>query len=166
MFRDMRRAKQKLPQESCEAILSNGTYGVLAVLGDEGYPYAVPLNYVYQNGRIVFHSAKMGHKVDALTACDKASFCVVDKDTVVPEEYTTYFRSVIAFGRVRTIDDPVEKRAAIDALARKYHPTDTAENRNAAIDREWAPLRMYELKIEHLSGKEAIELVRAKHKQN
>ena len=162
MFRDMRRAKQKLPQESCEAILSNGTYGVLAVLGDEGYPYAVPLNYVYQNGRIVFHSAKMGHKVDALAACDKASFCVVDKDTVVPEEYTTYFRSVIAFGRVRTIDDPVEKRAAIDALAKKYHPTDMAENRNAAIDREWAPLRMYELKIEHLSGKEAIELVRAK----
>ncbi len=165
MFREMRRARQKLAQETCEAILSNGKYGVLAVLGDEGYPYAVPLNYVYRNGCIVFHSAKAGHKVDALAASDKASFCVVDKDTVVPEEYTTYFRSVITFGRVRIIEDPVEKRAAIDALAQKYHPTDTAENRSAAIDREWAPLRMYELIIEHLSGKEAIELVRAKEEK-
>ena len=106
--------------------------------------------------------AKEGHKVDALAACDKVSFCVVDRDTVVAEEYTSYFRSVIAFGRMHRMTDGSAMYAAIDALAKKYHPTDTEEHRKAAIDREWAPLAMYEMSIEHLSGKEAIELVRAR----
>ena len=164
MFREMRRFRQKLSEQESREILSRGKYGVLAVLGDDGYPYTVPLNYVYRQDKIYIHSAKAGHKVDALAACDKVSLCVVDKDTVVEEEYTSYFRSVIAFGRMRRVTDEKEMYEAIDALARKYYPTDTAEHRKEAIDREWAPLAMYEMTIEHLSGKEAKELMQARQR--
>ena len=101
MFREMRRKKQVLSKEECELVLERGTSGVLAVLGEGGYPYAVPLSYVYADGKIVFHCAKQGHKLDAIAKNDKVSFCVVDLDDIQPERYTTYFRSVIAFGRAR-----------------------------------------------------------------
>ena len=122
MFRPMRRHRQQLSQGDCAAILSRGTSGVLAVAGDGGYPYAVPLSYVYQEGTLFFHCAKAGHKLDALRRCSKASFCVIDQDQVVPPEYTTYFRSVIAFGRTRILEDEAEKQAAIWLLAEKYCP--------------------------------------------
>lgn len=96
-----------------------------AVAGDGGYPYAVPLSYVYQEGTLFFHCAKAGHKLDALRRCSKASFCVIDQDQVVPPEYTTYFRSVIAFGRTRILEDEAEKQAAIWLLAEKYCPGDS-----------------------------------------
>ena len=161
-FRAMRRARQQLPETVCREILNKNTAGVLAVLGDDGYPYAVPLSYVYADGCLYFHCAKTGHKLDALRRCDKASFCVIDQDQVVPEEYTTYFRSVIAFGRAEVLEQPGEIRAAIDKLAAKYHPADSAENRAAFIEKELVALCMVRLRIEHLTGKEAKELVRAR----
>lgn len=160
MFREMRRKKQALSEKDCAAVLNRGTSGVLALLGEEGYPYAVPLSYVYDGEKLYFHSAKSGHKLDAVRSNPKASFCVIDQDQIIPEEYTTYFRSVIAFGTVRIVEEEEEKRSAIEKLALKYAPEDTAENRRNAIDREWAPLYMLEMTVDHLSGKEAIELVR------
>ena len=160
IFREMRRKKQELPQQEVLDILHRGTSGVLALLGDNDYPYAVPISYVYDNGKIYFHSAKSGHKIDAVQRTAKASFCVIDKDVVVPEEYTTYFRSVIAFGQIRVIEDGREKRAAIEKLASKYAPEDTAANRDHAISREWKPLCMLEMTIDHITGKEAIALVK------
>lgn len=160
MFREMRRKKQALSEKDCAAVLKRGTSGVLALLGEEGYPYAVPLSYVYDGEKLYFHSAKSGHKLDAVRSNPKASFCVIDQDQIIPEEYTTYFRSVIAFGTVRIVEEEEEKRSAIEKLALKYAPEDTAENRRNAIDREWAPLCMLEMTVDHLSGKEAIELVR------
>lgn len=160
MFREMRRKNQVLSQEDCVAILNQGTSGVLAVLGDEGYPYAVPLSCVYRDGKLYFHSAVSGHKLDAIRANPKASFCVIGQDHIVPEEYTTYFRSVIAFGVVRVMEDAAEKRKVIEALALQYAPEDTPESRMAAIDRDWERLCLLEFSIEHLSGKEAIELAR------
>lgn len=162
MFRAMRHKRQQLSRAEAEAILERGTSGVLAVAGDDGYPYAVPLSYVYQDGKLWFHSAKSGHKLDAVRREEKASFCVIDQDQVVPEEYTTYFRSAIAFGRVRVLEDEGEVRAAIDLLARRYHPGDSQEHRQAAIQKEYSALCMLELTVEHLTGKEAIELVRAR----
>lgn len=162
MFREMRRKKQALPEPECLAVLDRNTAGVLALSGDGGYPYAVPISYARDGRRILFHSARSGHKLDAIARSEKASFCVIDQDQVVPEEYTTYFRSVIAFGRIRILEDPEEKRRAIELLARRYAPEDAPANRDAAIDREFAPLCMLELSIEHLSGKEAIELVKAR----
>lgn len=160
MFREMRRKKQKLSQQETVDILHKGTSGVLALMGDNDYPYAVPISYVYDDGKIYFHSAKSGHKIDAIQRTAKASFCVVDKDSVIPEEYTTYFRSVLAFGQIRVIEDEREKRAAIEKLAIKYAPEDTVANRNHAINREWKPLCMLEMTIDHVTGKEAIELVK------
>ena len=162
MFRAMRRKKQLLSLEETTAVLNRGTSGVLALSGDGGYPYAVPISYVYDGEKLYFHCAKSGHKLDAIRRNEKASFCVIDQNQIVPEEYTTYFRSVIAFGRIRLLEAPEEKRRAIELLARRYAPEDTPANRDAAIDREFAPLCMLELSIEHLSGKEAIELVKAR----
>ncbi|OUQ81258.1 pyridoxamine 5'-phosphate oxidase family protein [Flavonifractor sp. An10] len=164
MFRELRRKRQALSRADCEAVLSRGTSGVLALAGDDGYPYAVPLSYLYEDGKLLFHCAKAGHKLDAVARCDKASFCVIDQDRVVPEEYTTYFRSVIAFGRIRVIGDDGERRSAVERLALKYHPGDTRENRNRYIDKEWAPLCMLEMTVEHLSGKQATELLQAGEK--
>ena len=160
VFREMRRKKQVLSQKEVEDILHKGTSGVLALLGDNDYPYAVPISYVYDDGKVYFHSAKSGHKIDAIQRTAKASFCVIDEDLVVPEEYTTYFRSVIAFGRIRIVEDDSEKRAAIEKLAIKYAPEDTAANRDYAISREWKPLCMLEMTIDHVTGKEAIELAK------
>ena len=162
MFREMRRKRQLLPQEQALEILENGTSGVLALSGDGGYPYAVPLSYVYQEGTLFFHCAKAGHKLDALRRCSKASFCVIDQDQVVPPEYTTYFRSVIAFGRTRILEDEAEKQAAIWLLAEKYCPGDSPEHRQEAIRREAGGLCLVSLSIEHMTGKQAFSFYNRK----
>ncbi len=164
MFREMRRKNQALPREDCAAILDRGTSGVLALSGEGGYPYAVPISYVYHGGKLYFHCAKAGHKLDAIRREPRASFCVIDEDRVVPAEYTTYFRSVIAFGRIRVLEEDGEKLAAIEKLAEKYAPEESPQSRRNAIHREWAPLCMLEMSIDHLTGKEAIELVRERRR--
>lgn len=162
MFREMRRKKQILSNKENIEILEKGTSGVLALLGDDEYPYAVPISYVYENFKIYFHGAKTGNKIDAIRKCSKASFCVIAQDEIFPEEYTTYFRSVIAFGKIRILKDENEIREAIEKLAIKYHPTDGIENRNQEIAREWELLCMMELSVEHMTGKEAIEIAKKK----
>ncbi len=159
MFREMRRKKQLLPEEEAIAILKEGTSGVLALSGDDGYPYAVPISYVYEGGKLWFHCAKSGHKLDAIRREPKASFCVTAQDKVVPEEYTTYFRSVIAFGTIRELEGE-EKRPAIEHLALKYSPLESEESRREEIEKTWKALCILELEVEHLTGKEAIELTR------
>ena len=160
MFREMRRKRQQLPNEECIEILEKSTSGVLAVSGDEGYPYAVPLSYVYHDGKIYFHCAKTGHKLDAIKNNPKASFCIIAADEIIPEKYTTYFKSVIAFGTARIMEGD-EMRTAIELLAAKYSPN--VEGRDEEIDREYPALAMIELTIEHMTGKEAIELTRMRN---
>lgn len=162
MFQQMRRNRQALSQEEIAAVLHAGTSGVLALSGDDGYPYAVPLSYVYESGKFFFHCAKAGHKIDAIRQNPKASFCVIGQDRIVPEEYTTYFKSVIAFGTIRILEDAVEKRQAIERLATKYAPKDTPAGRARTIDRAWDRLCILELSVEHLSGKQALELAEQK----
>ena len=157
-MREMRRFKQALTPDECDAVLERNTAGVLAVLGDEGYPYAVPMSYVYSDGKVYFHWATAGHKLDAVRAEPRASFCVVDRDQVVPEKYTTYYRSVIVFGSARVVDDPAEKRRAIDALCAKYRPGFEAE-RAAEIDGSWDRFLMVALTPERITGKQARELM-------
>lgn len=158
MFREMRRNRQILTQSECEAMLTTCTNGVLAVAGDDDYPYAVPLSYVYRDNKIFFHCAKTGHKLDAIARNEKVSFCVVGQDLIVPEKYTTCYRSVIAFGRARQLEDAAEKRAALELLAEKYSPQ--VEDRAKEIDQQFAHVCMVEIAIDHMTGKEAIELVR------
>lgn len=157
MFRDMRRKNQLLPQEEAEAILRQGTSGVLSLLGDGGYPYGVPLSYVYHNGKLYFHCAKAGHKLDAIRREGKCSFCVIDQDQVVAEKYTTLFRSVIAFGQVRVLEDDGEKHAALEALGERFNPGEP-ESLEKEIAATWNSVCVLVLEIEHLTGKEAKEL--------
>ncbi len=161
MFREMRRKRQQLTKSECIDILMKNTSGVLAVSGDNGYPYAVPLSYVYDNGSLYFHCARSGHKLDAIKTCHKVSFCVVDQDLVVPQEYTTYFRSVIIFGRASIVDQKDKIRSVIEKLAIKYYPDDSKSNRDSAIEKEYKAMCMVKIQIEHMTGKEAIELVNA-----
>ena len=159
MYPEMRRKKQSLSPAACDAILQAGTSGVLALSGADGQPYAVPLSYVYHEGKVYFHCARAGHKLDLLDQNPKASFCVIGQDQVVPEKYTTYYRSVILFGTVRRLTAGEEKRAAILALARRYSPDEPAEKVDAEIARYWDALCMLELTPDHITGKECIELV-------
>jgi len=161
MFREMRRKKQLLSEYENIAVLKRGTSGVLAVSGDDNYPYAVPLSYVYHEGKIFFHCAKTGHKLDAIARNHKASFCVIDQDAVVPEEHTTYFRSVIVFGKARVLCDESEKRSALEILAARYSPGHE-QGCLQEIEKQFSHVCLIELSVEHISGKEAIELLKAK----
>lgn len=157
MFREMRRAKQQLSEEACIEILKNGTEGILSVLGDEDYPYGIPLNYFYYENQIYFHCAKSGHKVDAVKKHEKVSFCVVDKHTVLPESYSTEYTSVIVFGRARMMEDPDEMRRMVQLLSLKYCPGDEAGVARET-EREFHALGMIELSIEHMTGKQSKNL--------
>lgn len=158
----MRRKNQALSKEKCTEILKNGTNGVLAVEGDNGYPYAVPLSFVYDGESLFFHTAKSGHKLDAVNRNHKVSFCVVAQDEIRLEEYTTYFRSVIAFGRIRILESEAEKRAALEKLAVKYAPDTASDHLQMVIEKELSAVCMLEMQVDYISGKEAIELARKK----
>ena len=159
MFREMRRKKQQLTTEECVEILKQEPRGILSMLGDDGYPYGIPMTHWYceENGHLYFHGAKEGHKIDAIEKCDKVSFCVIDQDIIIPKEYTTYFRSVIVFGRARILRDEKEKQKAFEILAAKYSPNDQ-EGRLAEIHKLFKQTVIFVLDIEYMSGKESIEL--------
>lgn len=156
-FREMRRKLQQLTAEEAVAILQKATSGTLALSGDNGYPYAVPISYVYADGKLYFHSALSGHKVDAIRSCDKASFCVIEQDDVKPKEYTTYYRSVIAFGRIHIVEDEAEKMETARLLGNRYNPNDD-EALSHELAKGFSRMLMIRFDIEHLTGKEAREL--------
>ena len=164
MFREMRRKNQQLPEGECLRILQAATAGVLAVEGDEGYPYAVPLSFAWAEGKLYFHVARSGHKLDALRRNPKASFCIIEQDQIVSQEYTTYFRSVIAFGKVRIVEEGEEKRRGLDLLADKYSPRESAESREREIGKLGSALYVLVMEVEHLTGKEARELAQERKK--
>lgn len=161
MFREMRRNKQELSQAACEAVLERNTAAVLAVNGDEGYPYAVPLSYFFDGERIIIHCAKSGYKLDAIVRDGKVSLCVIDADDIVPEEYTTYYRSVIIFGHARVVDDDEERRRVLSYFAAKYTPDDP-DGCAREVDKTLARVCMVEISIDYMTGKEAKELVKAR----
>ena len=160
-FREMRRSRQQLSNEESIAILQKATSGTLALLGEGDYPYAVPISYVYDDGKLYFHSALTGHKVDAIRKCDKASFCVIERDDVQPERYTTFYRSVIAFGRIHIVENEEEKLSFARMLGNRYNPNDE-ERLQKELEKGFSRMLMICFDIEHLTGKEAIELARGK----
>lgn len=164
MARTMRRFKQELPTEEVERILHSGKYCVMAVSGDDDYPYAVPVNYVYDGHSIYIHSAARGHKIDSLIRGPKCSLCIVDKDDVIPEEFTSYFRSVIVFGEATFVNLTDEKLSALRLLSEKYSPGIDPE---AEIARFIKTVCVIKVHIDSVTGKEAIELTRARpHQQS
>ncbi len=160
MFREMRRGKQLLSAKDTAAVMDRCKNGVLACIGDNDYPYAVPLSYVYLNEKIYFHSAKAGHKIDAIVKNPKVSFAVIDEDTIVSSEYTSYFRSVIAFGRARIVEGD-EWFEAFSALVEKYSGDQPDEAKQKEINK-CTQSYIISIDVEHITGKEAKEFVNAK----
>lgn len=159
MFRQMRRKNQELSKEENIEILKRGKTGILAVIGDDDYPYAVPLNYIYLDEKIYFHCAKTGHKIDAIQKNPKVSFCVVDKDEAVPEKYGTDYRSVVVFGRAEFLKED-EMMLFIQKFTKKYCPKNSDNDIQKEIDREFKLLCMVKINIEYMTGKQAIDFVR------
>lgn len=159
MFHSMRRTKQELPREECIAALEQAKTGVLAVAGDDGYPYAVPLNFVYLDGKLYFHCARDGHKMDAIRRCDKVSFCVVTQDNIVESIYSTDYRSAVVFGRARELQDPAERAKALRGLIEKYCSGNSEESKQAEMMCERACV--VEIAIERMTAKQSSERVRS-----
>ena len=157
MERKMRRFRQKLPESETLRILKEGKYAVWGVSGDDDYPYAVPVNYVYDGESIYIHSAIQGHKIDSIRRNPKCSLCIVDKDDVVPEKFTSYFRSVIVFGKAHILEERSSVIKALKILSNKYSPGIDPENE---IERFINTVCVIRIDIDCVSGKEAIELTR------
>ncbi len=156
MQRKMRRFKQRLSTEESQEILSSCTNGILSLVDADGAPYGVPISYVYDGAdRLYIHSAVCGHKIDCIEAESRCSFCVVERDDIVPEEFTTYFRSVIVTGKIKIAADPEEIRAGLTMLCDKYCPgLDPTDE----IDKLFRVVKVLRLEIDSISGKESIEL--------
>ena len=157
MFRNVTRIKQILSNEECIDILKNQLRGVLSVLGDDGYPYGMPLNHFYneEDGKLYFHSGKSGHKVDAILRDPKASFCVCDEGTRENGNWYLTFRSVIVFGRIEIIEDRVKIYDIARKLSRKF--TDDEAYIEQEVRNSGPGTLMFALIPEHITGKRVTE---------
>ncbi len=163
MFRPLRRKGQLMPEGEAYGILEKASSGVLALVGDGGYPYAVPVSYVLSGNKIYIHSAPEGHKIDAICQNEKASFCVISEDNVVPERFTTRYRSVICFGKIRLVTDEKQRLSILRSIANKYSPGFEKEC-EAEISEYRDSVALLEFTIEHMTGKESRELMEERHK--
>ena len=157
MFREMRRKKKQISADAAEALLEQSRRGVLAVNGDDGYPYAIPVNYLFdrENGKIYFHGSSAGHKADALRACDKVCFTVYGNECVREDAWAPYLQSAVVFGRCRFLEAGEDAAAILKRLAMKYYPSEQLADEEIA--QAGSAAQIFEIEIEHLSGKEIQE---------
>ena len=157
MFRPIRKKKNEISTDAAKALLRSSRRGVLAVNGDDGYPYAIPINYLYdeENEKIIFHGAKAGHKVDALKKNDKICFTVFGNEAVKEEAWAPFLQSVVVFGRCHLVESQEEAIVLVKKFAAKYYPNMDMVNEEAASSGR--AVQMFEIQIEHLSGKEVQE---------
>ena len=152
MFRELRRKDRKIDIKKSEEILTNGEFGIVSSVGEDGYAYGVPLNYVYYNNAIYFHCfVKSGHKLDNFKYSDKVSFCVVGETEVIPEEFTTNYESIVAFGKISEVVgeakiEPLKK--LLEKYSKGFEEHGLKYNQND-IDKTG----VYKIQIEHLTGK-------------
>ena len=153
MFREMRRKKQQLEESECVEILKNEKRGVLSVIGDDGYPYGIPMDHYYneENGKIYFHCALEGHKMDAVKACDKVSYCVFDEGYRNEGEWALNIKSVIVFGHVRVLDDHEQGLRMAELLAEKF--TDDRAYIDHELKHSGPRMACLEITPEHMTGK-------------
>ena len=157
MFRPMRRKERAISDEEAKKLLLLERRGVLAVNGDDGYPYAIPVNYFYdmEQEKIYFHGSKAGHKVDSLKKDDKICFTVYGNEHFKEGEWTPYMQSTVVFGRCHLINDSTITEARVRELALKYYPN--KEEVEIEINKALKGVQLYEITIEHLMGKQIQE---------
>ena len=153
MVRKMRRFKQQISDEECIRVLKEQPRGVLSMIGDDGYPYGIPLDHWYceEDGKLYFHGAKEGHKIDAIAKCDKVSYCVMDEGFRKEGEWALNINSVIVFGRIKLVDDPDKARLIGENLCRKF--TDDEEYIQHELTNALPRAQCLELIPEHMTGK-------------
>lgn len=154
MFRKMRRENRLMSDSDTQKLLQSGTYGVLALSGDDGYPYSVPINYVFDGERLYFHSASSGHKLDAIARCEKASFCVVENGGIIESEFTTSYKSAIVFGRIATVSSDEEKEYALRLLMQRLAPNTTQAEQDTELS-HCQGVCVLAMDIDYMSGKKA-----------
>lgn len=157
MFRPIRKKKNQISDEAAKELLRTSRHGVFAVNGDDGYPYAIPINFLYDEDaqKIYFHGSRAGHKVDSLRACDKVCFTVYGNETIKDEPWAPYMQSVVVFGRCRLLESGEESLALVKRFAMKYYPDESLVD--IEIAEGGKAVQMYEITIEHYSGKEVQE---------
>ena len=153
MFRPMRRIKQQISEEECIRVLMSERRGVLSMIGENGYPYGIPLNHWYnpEDGKLYFHGAKTGHKIEAITANNKVSYCVYDAGYRKDGEWALNVNSVVVFGRIRLVTDEKKIQRIGDRLLRKF--TDDEEYIQREIRDALPRAQCLELTIDHMTGK-------------
>lgn len=157
MFRKIRKIKNEINQAEAKELLKNSRRGILAMNGDDGYPYAIPVNYFYDEteGKIFFHGAKAGYKVDCLKSSDKVCFTVIGSEMIRAEEWAPYMQSVVIFGRCQLIDDKQNAMKRLKDFAMKYYPSE-----NMVLDEikeDGKATQMFEIDVEYMTGKEVQE---------
>lgn len=152
MFKEMRRKEKLMSEEATDQILHKAEFGTLACIGAEGYPYSLPLNYVYENNKIYFHSAKSGQKIDYISFQNKVSFSAVSYCRILPEKFDTEYDSVIVFGQAYCVEDALEKQQALSLLIQKYSGAYMEEGA-AYIQKAANGTTVYRIDIEHKTGK-------------
>lgn len=153
----MRRAKRTISDEDARSLLAKGRRATLAVNGDDGYPFAFPIDYRFDAdaNKIYFHGAKAGQKVDALRRSDKVCLTVMGNERLEDGEWAPYVQSVVVFGRCRLVDDTAKTEAEVRRLALKYYPS--AEEVERELEKYLSAVQLYEIEIEHLTGKQVQE---------
>ena len=153
MFKPIRKKINEIDRAATETLLASNRRGILAMNGDNGYPYAIPINYFYDNKtqKIYFHGAKAGHKVDALKASDKVCFTVYgDEHIDESEPWAPYVQSAVVLGKCRS-----DSIARLKEFAMKYYPDEALADDQIA--RNGRATQMFEITIEHMSGKQVQE---------
>jgi uncharacterized protein len=151
MFRSIRRKDRELSLEVATRLLAEGEYGFLATVGTDGQAYGLPLNYVYKNNCLYFHSALEGHKLENIKANNKVSFCVVGRTKVLPDKFSTEYESAIAFGTASVVQGK-ERYDALLSILEKYSP-DFLEEGKRAIAKYDDKTTIIKVDIDHLTGK-------------
>ena len=157
MFRPIKKKKNEISTEAAKELLRTSRRGILAVNGDDGYPYAIPINYFYDetSEKIFFHGSRAGHKVDALKECDKICFTVTGQEMLKAEPWAPFVKSAVVFGRCHLIEDREDTLKTLKQLAMKYYPDE--QTADEEIVRSAKAVQMFEITIEHISGKEVQE---------
>lgn len=157
MFREPRRKNKQLSIEETKHLLEIERRGVLSVNGDNGYPYGIPINYIYikEDNKIYFHGSRIGHKADSIKKSDKVCFTVYGNETIKNEKWAPYMQSVVAFGRCKIITNQDDCINLVRKFSSKYYPN--KELIEEEIEKSINALQMYEIDIEHLTGKEIQE---------
>jgi len=151
MFKEMRRSDKMLSNEEMLNIMETAEYGILSTIGEDGFPYGVPLNFVYKDNNIYFHGAKTGHKLDNMEYNSKVSFCVVTDVELIPDDFNTKFKSVIAFGEVEEVSE--ENKNEVLLLFIEKFSKDFLKSGIEYVKKSGSSAKIFSINVEHMTAK-------------